>query len=127
MWLFGAITLYEMALVPLIERSFPDDSWHDVLTAARLDKARQLQSERERRGRPCRLIDCLQFSDKAQLMLEHPPTMQKMRFASKKVRKRLIRELESLRNHLVHSQDIVSHDWPQIIRITHRLTELGTY
>jgi hypothetical protein len=53
--------------------------------------------------------------------------MEKLGFASKKVGKRLIRELESLRNHLVHSQDIVSHDWPQIIRITHRLTELGVY
>jgi len=124
MWLFGAITLYEMALVPLIERSFPDDSWHDVLTPARLDKARELQSERERRGRPSRLIECLQFSDKAQIMLEHPPTVQKMRFPSKKVGKRLIRELESLRNHLVHSQDIVAHDWPQIVRIAHRVTEL---
>jgi len=124
MWLFGAITLYEMALVPLIERSFPDDSWHGTLTPARLDKARELQGERERRGRPCRLIECLQFSDKAQIMLEHPPTMQKMRFPSKKVGKRLIRELESLRNHLVHSQDIVAHDWPQIVRIAQRVTEL---
>ena len=127
MWLFGVITLYEMGLVPLIERSFPDDSWHDALAPARLDKARELRSERERRGRPCRLIDCLQFSDKAQIMLDHPPTMQKLGLASKKVGKRLIRELESLRNHLVHSQDLVSHDWPQIIRITHRLTELGVY
>jgi hypothetical protein len=127
MWLFGAITLYEMGLVPLIERVFPDDAWHGALAPARLDKARQLQNERERRGRPCRLIECLQFSDKAQIMLEHAPTMEKLGFASKKVGKRLIRELESLRNHLVHSQDIVSHDWPQIIRITHRLTELGVY
>jgi hypothetical protein len=71
------------------------------------------------------LIECLQLSDKAQIMLEHLPTMEKLGFASKKVGKRLIREMESLSNHLVHSQDIVSHDWPQIIRITYRLTELG--
>jgi len=125
MWLFGAITLYEMGLVPLIERIFPDDAWHGALAPGRLDKAIQLQSERERRGRPCPLIECLQFSDKAQIMLEHPPTMERLGFPSKKAGKRLIRELESLRNHLVHSQDIVSHDWPQIIRITYRLTELG--
>ncbi len=32
-----------------------------LLSLARLDKARQLQHERERRGHACTLLDCLQF------------------------------------------------------------------
>jgi len=126
MWLFGAITLYEMGLVKLIERCFPDGKWQEVLTPARLEKALELQRERERRGRSCELIDCLQLSDKAQIMIEHPPWVQTLSLPSKKVAKRLIRELESLRNHLAHSQDIVSHDWVQIIRIAHRVGELDS-
>ena len=39
--------------------------------------------------------------------------------------KQVIKDLESLRNNLAHSQDIVSHDWVQIIRITQRMAELG--
>jgi len=38
----------------------------------------------------------------------------------------LIKDLESLRNHLAHAQDIVSHDWVQIIRLAHRMAELST-
>lgn len=33
------------------------------------------------------------------------------------------RELESLRNHLAHTQDLVDHHWPQIVRIARRFDE----
>ena len=125
MWLFGALTLYELGVVKLIERGFPGDSWQAAVPPARLDKARELQQERERRQRHCRLIDCLQFGDKARLILEHPPAMAAMGVTSRRMGKQVAKELESLRNHLVHAQDIVSHDWLQIIRITHRVAELG--
>lgn len=125
MWLFGAITLYEMGLIPLIEKIFPDGAWQRVLPPARLEKARELQRERERRNQHCELINCLQLADKAQIMLEHPPAREAFGLPSKRAAKELIKDLESLRNHLAHSQDIVSHDWVQIIRLTHRMAELG--
>lgn len=125
MWLFGALTLYEMGLVQLIEQWFPDDAWHAVVPPARLDKARELQAERQRRQRHSRLIDCLQFGDKARLMLEHPLGLAAMDQTSKRAAKQAVKDLESLRNHLVHAQDIVSHDWMQIIRITQRVAALG--
>ncbi|WP_313953545.1 HD domain-containing protein, partial [Accumulibacter sp.] len=126
MWLFGAITLYEMGLVPLIEKIYPDGSWQSVLPTARLEKARELQRERERRNQHCELINCLQLADKAQVMLEHQPARDALGLPSKRAAKELIKDLESLRNHLAHSQDIVSHDWVQIIRLTHRMAELST-
>ncbi len=125
MWLFGAITLCELGMLQLIERHFPGDSWQDSVPPARLDKARELQQERERRERHSRLIDCLQFGDKARLMLEHPPTVAALGLESKRAGKQLVKALESLRNHLVHAQDIVSHDWVQIIHITQRMARLG--
>jgi hypothetical protein len=126
MWLFGAITLYEMELAKLIARCFPDDTWQDMLTPSRLEKTRELQRERERRNQHCELIDCLQLPDKLQILLEHPPVMETMGWTSKRMAKQRIKELESLRNHLAHSQNLVSHDWVQIIRITQSLAELGS-
>ncbi|HRF71583.1 MAG TPA: hypothetical protein PL117_02325, partial [Accumulibacter sp.] len=73
----------------------------------------------------CDLIDCLQLTDKAQIMLEHQPAREALGLSSKRVAKQVIKDLESLRNNLAHSQDIVSHDWVQIIRITQRMAELG--
>jgi hypothetical protein len=124
MWLFGVITLYEMGLVGLIRRSFAGDSWQAALPADRLQKARDLQQERQRRSQHSDLIDCLQFADKARLMLEHPPMVAALGLGSRRVGKQFVKELESLRNHLVHAQDIVSHDWAQIIRTTQRVAAL---
>ena len=126
MWLFGAITLYEMGLLTLIEKIYPDGSWQGILPAGRLEKARELQRERQRRNQHCELIDCLQLADKAMLTLEYPPARDALGLPSKRAAKALIKDLESLRNHLAHAQDIVSHDWVQIIRLAHRMAELST-
>lgn len=44
-----------------------------------------------------------------------------MGFDSAKQAKKVIKEFESLRNHLAHAQDIVAHDWAQIARLVGRL------
>ena len=38
--------------------------------------------------------------------------------------KRIIKDLESLRNNLAHGQDIITHDWPQIIRMTQQMAQM---
>ena len=58
-------------------------------------------------------------------MLEHPLGMASFEQRCKRAAKRAVKDLESLRHHLVHAQDIVSHDWVQIIRITQRVRALG--
>jgi hypothetical protein len=123
MWLFGIIILAEMELTRLIDQYFPAESWRTIIPAGRLDKARVLQEERERRKQSCRLIDCLQLSDKGQLLLDHPEGLKLLGVESKQVGKKFIKELTSLRNNLAHGQDIVTYDWAPIVRIAARLSE----
>ncbi len=124
MWLFGMITIVEMNMLASLQWRFPDGSWRARLSPTRLDKALALQQERERRGQPCELIDCLQFSDKARILIEDEQALERLGFATKGTAKRIAKELESLRNNLAHSQDIVAHDWPQIARMTRRIEAL---
>ena len=72
MWLFGIIILIEVQVVELIRARWPDDSWTALVSEGRLEKARQLQGERLRRGLPADLLDCLQFADKLQIALQDP-------------------------------------------------------
>lgn len=127
MWLFGMITLIEMKVTDRIERRWPDESWRLYVSEGRIQKAEALQSERLRRDDVCRLLDCLQFSEKFQLLLEDKNYLSELGFASKAQGKRAIKRLESLRNHLAHSQDIVSQDWPLIAAITQRLESLVSW
>ena len=123
MWLFGIVTMIEMGLVRMIEEAFPEQSWQPVVSAGRLEKAKKIQAERQRRNQYCDLIDCLQLSDKGQILLQSEPAMKDLGFETKRIAKRAVKELESLRNHLAHAQDIVSHDWAQIARMSKRLQE----
>ncbi len=124
MWLFGIMTLIEIRLIDLIEQHFPEQSWIPEVTESRLEKARAIQEERQRRGQHSRLVDCLQLSDKINIMLSHEPTFDSMEFQSKKAGKRVAKEMEQLRNHLAHAQDIAEHNWVQIVRLTQRIDEL---
>ncbi len=123
MWLFGLVTMIETALTQLIERVYPEDSWMDVMSEGRMEKTRMIWEERKRRNLHCKLIDCLQFSDKAGIIISDKASLTQMGFETGKQAKKIIKELESLRNHLAHSQDIVSHDWAQIARLVDRLSD----
>ncbi|MDH4066491.1 MAG: HD domain-containing protein [Acidobacteriota bacterium] len=120
MWLFGIITLVEMEIARRIRDEWPDNGWASLVPAQRLARARQLQDERGRRGQPCELLDCLQLSDKAQLLMEAPGQLAAFGFEGRTAARRVVQEFESLRNNLAHAQDIVTHDWTQIVRMARR-------
>lgn len=123
MWLFGIITMIEMEVAQMVQDYYPEEAWRKMLTEKRLANAIALQKERQRRGQHAELIDCLQLSDKGQIAIQNPDFLKLLDIGSKSVAKRFVRELESLRNNLAHAQDIVTHDWGQIVRLSYRLEE----
>jgi hypothetical protein len=127
MWLFGMITVLEMRFLYLIENRFEDESWAHYISPARLDKARQLQAERRRRGQDARLLSCLQFSDKAQIVLRDETLRSQAGIASRHRGDEVIKNLERLRNNLAHTQDIVVFDWQTIVGIVENLERLMAF
>jgi predicted transcriptional regulator len=125
MWLFGLITMIEMRVVEIIQETLPDGGWQACLSTERVKKAQAMQAERQRRNQHCALLDCLQLSDKGRIIVEHPQLLELFGFDSKGTAKRIIKSTESLRNNLAHAQDIVTHDWAQIARLSRRVEELS--
>jgi hypothetical protein len=124
MWLFGIMTLTELDMLRRIRAVWPDGSWTRLLSAGRLGKAQALLEERRRRGQHVDLADCLQLSDKAQILMEDEEQRAAFGFRTKGAAKRVTKDLESLRNNLTHAQDIVTHDWAQIARLAQRMEEI---
>jgi hypothetical protein len=127
MFLFGMLTLFEMIATRRIDEGFPGDGWVSLVAPGRLEKARALQEERARRGHPAGLLDCLQLSDRGQLLLELPGFQERLRslgLESRKSSLRALKELEALRNHLAHAQDIVPESWRRIALFSQRLDAL---
>lgn len=124
MWLFGMITVLEMRFLHLIEANFSDESWARYLSPARLEKAHQLQAERQRRGQDARLLDCLQFSDKAQIVVRDESLRSQAGILSRRRGDEVTKNLERLRNNLAHTQDIIAFDWQTIVAIVENLERL---
>lgn len=121
MWLFGYITLIEMQMALAVDSLFPNDAWRERVTESRLAAAEKIQHERARWGQQARLADCLQFSDKAQILLGVPEVREELGIPSRRKGLEQIRRIESLRNNLAHSQGIVSADWPTIVGVAQDL------
>ena len=106
MWLFGAITVLDTNLTWAVEELFPADSWRTRITPGRLEKAVALQAERQRRGADCRLVDCLQIKDKADILVRDAASLSLLGLTSRREADRLTRDIEKLRNHLAHAQEL---------------------
>ena len=121
MWLFGMVSIIEMNLMRLIEAKYDGDDWRQHVSEARLQKAEELLAERKRRNQELSLIDCLQFSDKGQIVLKDEQLRERVGFTSRRRGEDTIKGLQALRNNLAHSQDIISFDWDTIVRLAENL------
>lgn len=125
MWLFGLVMLIDLSAARSIREYWRDDSWTGHLSASRLAKARELHLERQRCSKAGDLLDCLQFSDKLQLLLHIDRFLERSGFASRSGAKQVFKDLESLRNNLAHGQEIAHADWPSIVRLARLLGATG--
>lgn len=124
MYLFGMITIAEMMLGRMIQSRFPDGSWKHYVSDGRLKKADELLQERKRRNQEAELLDCLQFSDKGQVVAKDPELRRILGFESRKAGMKAVKELESLRNNLAHTQRIIASSWERIVRFSSNLEKL---
>jgi len=120
MWLFGMVTIVEMFMTRIILEAYPDNGWTGMLTKNRLKRAERFMKERTRTGGGVRLIDCLQLSDKATIIMKDEDLFAEFRFESKREARKAVREFESLRNNLAHSHDL-SLNWEAILDISRNI------
>jgi hypothetical protein len=126
MWLFGMISIIEIYVSRMLEIKYPDGSWQKELSQSRLEKAQEFQHERKRRNQNVKLLDCLQLVDKARILMKDPDIREDAGFESRREAEKAIREFESLRNNLAHSNDLISYDWDAIVTVSRRLDKIMT-
>jgi putative nucleotidyltransferase with HDIG domain len=115
MFLFGLITIGEMVMTDLLRSKYSDNSWQNLLSASRLDKARGLQVERERRGQKADLIDCLQYGDKGWVLSYDREFRSALGYPSRREAREALKDMEMLRNNLAHTQAIIPSGWQRIV------------
>jgi len=124
MWFFGVLSLFEMQLLRIIRVAFPNEDWKKLLNKNRLAAAEILLKDRKSRNEQIDLADCLQFSDKREIIISDVQLREALGLESKTKGKDLLGKLERLRNDLAHSQDFISGRWPELVELIKRGEQL---
>jgi hypothetical protein len=125
MWLFGILTVAELEFTERIRKKWPKDAWVGLISRQRIERATRLQAERERRKEKRQLLDCLQLSDKIEILISDPSELSALGIPSATAARRVSSEIESLRNSLAHAQDFVEQNWPQVVRLARRIHQIA--
>jgi hypothetical protein len=70
------------------------------------------------------LLDCLQFSDKGQIIARNEEIRGLTQFQSRRQVEQIVKQLERLRNNLAHAQDIIATDWDTIVLLAENLDDI---
>jgi hypothetical protein len=115
MFLFGMITMIEMTMTEILRQRYADNAWQELLSEKRLELAKKLQEERNRRGQQVELLDCLQFGDKGWIITYDEELREALGHKSRKETRNAVKEFETLRNNLAHTQEIIPSGWQRIV------------
>jgi predicted transcriptional regulator len=115
-YLFGIISLFELHLNFWIRKYFKNESWQDRINERRLIEANEIYDIRKGKNEDLSLLECLQFCDKKTILLSTGEFLDQFGFSKSKFKK-LLDDIEIIRNELAHSQNsIVSNlEWIEFV------------
>lgn len=121
MWLFGIVTLIETGFTERIREKYPSDEWTEFVSDGRVDYARKLQAERQRRGEYPDLLDCLQLSDKSTVITRDSELREWVGFRSRRHGEEVMKQIEALRNRLAHAQEFINDTWQTVAGLAQQI------
>ncbi len=116
-YLFGLISLYELHLNYWINELHSENSWMDILNNQRIELADKTFQERKGNNFQLTLLECLQICDKREILRGTEVFLKRFEYSKTKF-KRLLENIEKIRNELAHSQNsIISNlDWKEFVK-----------
>ncbi|MBM4761050.1 hypothetical protein [Bacillus sp. B15-48] len=123
--IFGYITLLEMNLGELIHQRIPNNGWQSFISESRVEKAMNLLEERKAKDEDINLVECLQISDKLQIIKKDPFLKEHFQLPSNKEWKRISNDLRDLRDKIAHSNALgIDMTWKEIIELIEKCEQL---
>lgn len=120
MWFFNLVSLLEIQMLRLIRQHYPGGEWRGRIKPGRVSQAERLLADRQRRNEAIDLADCLEFCDKATILLRTADCW-RLFGESRAKAKRFLDDARLLRDDLAHAQDIVTSRWPKLVDLAQEL------
>ncbi|WP_375090976.1 hypothetical protein ACDZ29_12880 [Peribacillus sp. RS7] len=125
MLIFGYITLLEMRMSDIIMDRFGDGSWHPMISEDRLEKATELYRRRIDKNEDINLIECLQISDKFDIIHKDEELKCFFQIPSKSKGKKDANAIRKLRDKISHANELgLDMSWMEIIEVVESCGQL---
>ncbi|PJN87564.1 hypothetical protein [Bacillus sp. mrc49] len=118
MLIFGYITLLEMRLSDIILHRFGDGGWHSMISEDRLEKATELYRRRIDKNEDINIIECLQISDKFDIIHKDQEMRRFFQIPSKSKGRKDANAIRKLRDKISHANELgLDMSWMEIIEV----------
>ncbi|MCK1994128.1 hypothetical protein GW626_02135 [Peribacillus muralis] len=118
MLIFGYITLLEMRLSDIILHRFGDGNWHSMISEDRLEKANELYRRRIDKNEDINIIECLQISDKFDIIHKDQEMRRFFQIPSKSKGRKDANAIRKLRDKISHANELgLDMSWMEIIEV----------
>ncbi|MFF2289177.1 hypothetical protein [Peribacillus butanolivorans] len=125
MLIFGYITLLEMRMSDIIMDKFGNDSWYPMISGDRLEKATELYRRRIDKNEDINLIECLQISDKFDIIHKDQELRLFFQIPSKSKGKKDANAIRKLRDKISHANELgLDMSWIEIIEVVESCGQL---
>ena len=123
-YLFGLISLFELHLNFWITENYDEESWKEILNPARIELAEKIYKERKGNNVQLTLLECVQICDKREILRATDKFRDDFEF-SKSAFKKLLENVEKIRNELAHSQTsiIANLEWTDFVNVIKSMKE----
>jgi len=117
LYLFGIISLFEMHINFWINKYIKVEIYQ-ILDPGRYESALKIFELRKKKNDQLTILECIQLSDKRDLLLQAPGFLENFGF-SKKVFVKFMKTVETVRNETAHSQHSIidSLDWERFVKV----------
>lgn len=123
-YIFGLISLFELHLNFWITENYDEESWKEILNPARIVLAAKIYKERKGNNVQLTLLECIQICDKREILRTTDKFINDFKF-SKSAFKKLLENVEKIRNELAHSQTsiIANLEWTDFVNVIKSMKE----
>jgi hypothetical protein len=125
-YLFGLVSLLEMHLAYWVRTMYAGDAWRPHLSVSRIEKAEALLAERAARNEATHVLACLQFCDKRAILISSEEWRRDCGLTSKAEAETWLKDVETLRNTLAHSQPSIAGraGWNPVIKLVQSIENM---
>jgi hypothetical protein len=120
-WLYGLISILEIHMLELIQKTFSVDEWKKCLSAERQQKMSNIYEDRRKHNEEIEEIYCTEFCDKRTIIEKSEVAIKATGFKLRAEFSKNLKKIEVMRNEIAHSCKVSKTQWEIVSELCRKI------